>query len=325
MGIGGIGGITSTTNMQATQITASDLKDQKSRNLQDDITDVQREIQKLSSELNLSVSEKAEEKEKLQKEKSSLDTKLKLHQDELLKSQKREIKLAELQEDRKPEKEEESENSVRATETSSPSDTADEKKLPADDRRNLQPGTVIMQNNDGTVILKEVLNQDTGSDTDAQNTQAETQGAQAETRKEESAADNETKAAEEDTPTDTGLSAQDVQAMVSADVSMLQADRQGTLVTKSDGDIGVLKSEIKLDASRGMDTEGKRAELKDLQDQNKREMAVQFSLLNEANNATQSAANAFSTGNAERTFQVSGVNASQEDQALQQGFQVSIA
>lgn len=320
MGIGGIGSITSTPGMQSTQITASDLKDQKSKNLQNDITDVQREIQKLSSESDLSVSEKAEKKEKLQEEKSNLDTRLKLHQDELLKSQKREIKLAELQEDRKPEQEEESENRVQAAEASSPSDTADEKKLPADDRHNLQPGTVITQNSDGTVILKEILNQDTGSDTGAQNTQAETQGAQAESRKEEAAADNETKAAEEDTPTDTGLSAQDVQAMVSADVSMQQADRQGALAAKSDGDIAVLKSEIKLDTSRGVDTERKQAELKDLQDQNKREMGVQFSLLGEANNATQTA-----TGNAERTFQVSGVNASQEEQALQQGFQVSIA
>lgn len=317
MRIGGIGSITSANSMQTTQITASDLKDQKSKNLQDDITDVQREIQKLSSESDLSVSEKAEKKEKLQEEKSNLDTKLKLHQDELLKSQKREIKLAELQEDRKPAAEETSEDKKQVQETSS--ETSDEKKLPSDDRHNLQPGTIITQNSDGTVILKEILNQDTGSDTGAQNTQTETQGAQAESRKEEAAADNETKAAEEDTPTDTGLSAQDVQAMVSADTSMQQADRQGTLVTKSDGDIAVLKSEIKLDASRGVDTERKQAELKDLQEQNKREMGVQFSLLSEANNATQA------TGNAERTFQVSGVNASQEEQALQQGFQVSIA
>lgn len=320
MGIGGIGGITSVNSMQATQITASDLKDQKSKNLQDDLTDVQRKIQKLSSESDLSVSEKAVKKEKLQKEESSLDTKLKLHQDELLKSQKREIKLAELQEDKKPEKDEKSENIVQETEASSLSDTADEKKLPADDRHNLPPGTVITQNSDGTVILKEVLNQAAGSDTDAKNTQAETQGAQTETRKEEAVSEKETKTEDTDTTADAGLSETEVQAMVSANVSMKQADHQGTLVAKSDGDIAVLKSEIKLDASRGVDTERKQAELKDLQDQNKREMGVQLSLLGEANNATQA-----TTDNAERTFQVSGVNASQEEQAAQQGFQVSIA
>lgn len=325
MGIGGIGSITPSNSMQATQITASDLKDQKSKNLQDDITDVQRKIQKLSSELDLSVSEKAEKKEKLQEEKSSLDTKLKLHQDELLKSQKREIKLAELQEDRKPAAEEESEDKIQLKETSS--DTSDEKKLPADDRHNLQPGTVITQNSDGTVILKEILNQAASSDTDTQNTQAETQSAQAETRKEEAAAEKETKTADADTDTDTGLTETEVQAMVSADVSMKQADRQGTLVTETDGDIAVLKSEIKQDSYRGVDTEAKQAELKDMQKQSKRELAFQFSQLDEADHAMQSASetNAFATDNAERTFHVSGINASQEDQTLQQGFQVSIA
>lgn len=316
MRIGGIGSITSANSMQATQITASDLRDQKSKNLQDDITDVQREIQKLSSDEKLTVTEKAEEKEKLQKEKSNLDTKLKLHQDELLKSQKREIKLAELQEDRNPAAEEASaekpsEDKNQIKETSS--DASNEKKQPADDRHSLQPGTVITQNSDGTVILKEVLNQDT-------NLEAATETKQPDETKEEAASEKETKTAEADTAADTGLSEKEVNAMVSADTSMKQADRQGALAAKTNGDIAVLKSEIKQDAYRGVDTEEKQAELKDMRKQSNRETAFQFSLLNEANNAMQSAAET-----AERTFQVSGVNASQEDQALQQGFQVSIA
>lgn len=324
MRIGGIGSISSTTNMQATQITASDLKDQKSRNLQDDITDVQREIQKISSEADLSVSEKAEERQKLKEEKSSLDTKLKLHQDELLKSQKREIKLAELQEERKPEKEEEAENKVQETEKSSSSDTTDEKKLSADDRRSLQPGTVITQNSDGTVILKEILNQAASSDADTENKQT------GET-KEEAVSEKEEKTADADTVTDAGLSEKEVQAMISADTSMQQADRQGMLVTKTNGNMAVLEGEIKQDAYRGVDTERKQAELKSMQTQSEREMTYQFSLLNEANKAMPAATEANASANgaaqaaAERTFQVSGVNASQEDQALQQGFQVSIA
>lgn len=322
MRIGGIGSISSPNSMQATQISASDLKDQKSKNLQDDITDVQREIQKLSSESDLSVSEKAEKKEKLQEEKSSLDTKLKLHQDELLKSQKREIKLAELQEDRKPEKEEDSEDSEQKAETTTPSDETDEKKLSADDRHSLQPGTVITQNSDGTVILKEILNQAAGRDTDTENKQADE-------TKEKAASEKEEKDADADTVTDTGLSEREVQAMISADTSMQQADRQGMLVSKTTGDIAVLEGEIKQDAYRDIDTERKQAELKNRQAQSEREMTYQFSLLNEANTAMPKAAETNASTNSaaqtERTFQVSGVNASQEDQALQQGFQVSIA
>lgn len=321
MTIGGIGSIASSNSMSVKQVSSSDLKDQKSKSLQNDITDVQRQIQKLSSEEDLTAAEKAEEKKKLQQEESDLSTKLKLHQDELLKSQKREIKLAELQEERKPEQEKDSESKVQATETSSASNTADEKKLPADDHRNLQPGTVITQNSDGTVILKEILNQSTERDADANEQRTET------IKEETVAAEREKQAAEEEESVDTGLSGNEVQMIVSANTTMQQADRQGALVTGTNDDIAVLKGEIKQDAYRGTDTERKQEELREMQKQQKREMAFEFSMLGEANRTALSAADqdASIKSTAERTFRVSGVNASQEDIALQQGFQVSIA
>lgn len=333
MGIGGIGGISSSNSMSSMQISSSDLKDQKSKNLQNDITDVQRQIQKLSSDEELTVTEKAEEKKKLQQEKSDLSTKLKLHQDELQKSQKREIKLAELQEDRKPEKEEASENTAQTADTSSASDAAAEKKFPADDRHAMQPGTVITQNSDGTVILKEILNQAAENGAGTQTKQAESgfkaQTKQAQTANEETdAAEKEKKADEDDSVTNAGLTEKEVQAMTFADASMQRADRQGALVTKTTDDIAVLRGEIKQDALRKEDTEGKRAALRDMQKQRMREMAFQFSMLGEADQAMQSMTDTNQTAaqtGAERTFQVSGVNAAQEDQTFQRGFQVSIA
>lgn len=320
MAIGGIGSIASSGSMSYKQITSSDLKDQKSKSLQNDISDVQQKIKRLSSEEDLTVTEKAEEKQKLQQEKSELSTKLKLHQDELQKSQKRDIKLAELQEDRKPEKEEDAESKVQAVETSSAADAANEKKLPADDRHSLPPGTVITRNSDGTVILKEILNQAAESDTGAQTQQAEA-------LKEDSAAEKEKKAAEDESDAEIGLTGTEVQAMVSADAAMQQADRQGSLVDRTGNDISVLQGEIKQDAYRGTDTESKEAELKGMQEQRKREMAFQFSMLGEANRATgtDDTANNAAQANADRTFRVSGVNTSPEEQALQQGLQVSIA
>lgn len=320
MAIGGIGSIASSGSMSYKQITSSDLKDQKSKSLQNDISDVQQKIKRLSSEEDLTVTEKAEEKQKLQQEKSELSTKLKLHQDELQKSQKRDIKLAELQEDRKPEKEEDAESKVQAVETSSAADAADEKKPPADDRHSLPPGTVITRNSDGTVILKEILNQTAESDTGAQTQQAEA-------LKEDSAAEKEKKAAEDESDAEIGLTGTEVQAMVSADAAMQQADRQGALVDRTGNDISVLQGEIKQDAYRGTDTESKEAELKGMQEQRKREMAFQFSMLGEANRATgtDDTANNAAQVNADRTFRVSGVNTSPEEQALQQGLQVSIA
>lgn len=327
MTIGGIGSIASSNSMSVKQVSSSDLKDQKSKNLQNDITDVQRKIQRLSSEDDLTAIEKAEEKKKLQQEKSDLSTKLKLHQDELQKSQKREIKLAELQEDRKPEKEEgtETKTETAATESSSVSDNTDEKKRPADDRRNLQPGTVIMQNNDGTVILKEILNQSAERDADAKAQQMEA------AKEEAAAAEQEKEAADDEEAVAAGLSGNEVQAMVSANTTMLQADRQGSLAAGTSDDIAVLKGEIKQDAYHGTDTERKETELKNMQNRHKRELAFQFSMLGEANRTAQTAtdtgisANGAAQSNAERTFHVSGVNATAEDIALQQSFQVSIA
>ena len=74
----GIGSITSWNRTSGTQMSVTDTK---SKNIQKEITNVQQEIKKLSSTEEYSVSEKAIEQQKLQKEKSNLDTELKLHQE----------------------------------------------------------------------------------------------------------------------------------------------------------------------------------------------------------------------------------------------------
>lgn len=331
MAIGGIGSTSPMNSMSSMQTTRSfDVKDQKTKSLQNDITQVQQQMQKLSSDEDLSVTEKEAEKKKLEQEKSDLSAKLKLHQDELLKSQKREIKLAQLQEEREPEKEEASEDNVQTAETSSASDLTDKKNLPADERRSLQPGTIITQTSDGTVILKEVMNQTADHSADAKSSPTDEAKEKTGFESEKAAAKQTVQTNEDDTAADIGLTESEVQAMVSADSTMQQAGRQGTLVNKTGNDIAVLKSEIKQDALRGVDTDKKEAELKELQKQQKREMEVQFSMLGEANRTAQTATETNASANStqidsERTFHVSGIGASQEDQALQQGFQVSIA
>ena len=118
--------------------------------------------------------------------------------------------------------------------------------------------------------------------------------------------------------------------MVSADASMQIAERQGTLVAKTTDGIAVLKGEIRQDAYRGTDTERKEAELKDMQKQQQQEMAFQFAMLGEAEGAMQAGpetdnAKVGAQANADKTFQVSGLSApQQEEQAAQQGFQVAI-
>ena len=322
----GIGSITSAGSMSAMQMPTTGLKDQKSKNLQTEITDVQQQIQKLSSEEDLSASEKANEQKKLKREKSSLDTELKQHQEELLRSQKREEMLAELRAAQLPDKEKAAKEDSQSAETSS--DTADEKTQPASEGQTPQPGTIITQNSDGTVILKEVMNAAESSGTNAENKPAdevkEAATAASEPKSEADGTDTET--VTEFRPTE-----KEMQAMVSADASMQIAERQGTLVAKTTDGIAVLKGEIRQDAYRGTDTERKEAELKDMQKQQQQEMAFQFAMLGEAEGDMQAGpetdnAKVGAQANADKTFQVSGLSApQQEEQAAQQGFQVAIA
>lgn len=317
MGISGISSINS--SMPVMQRNPADLKDHKSKNIQNEITQVQQQLQKLSSEDELSASEKADEKKKLQKEKSSLDTKLKQHQEELLRSQKREIKLAELQEERTPAETEDSEGEASAATAST--DTTDRENASIGEQQqaqSLQPGTIIAQNSDGTVILKEVA-------PPAESSTAAAQTASADKAKEDSADAKAAAEEEEKETTDPTAefrpTAQEMQAMVSADTSMQQADRMGTLVTKTEDGIAILKGEIKQDAYRGTDTDRKQAELNAMQKQREREMGVQFALLGAADESGKDRI----PEDAEKNFQVSGLNVPQDEQAAQERFHVAIA
>lgn len=313
----GIGGIASTNRMSVVQTTSADLKDQKSKSIQSKISDVEQQIRKLSSEEDLSVNEKANEKKKLQKEESDLSTKLKQHQEELLRSQKREIMLAEMQEEQAPVEEETAEEKIQSNESSSAIE--DKRELPADAQQTTQPGTVITQNSDGTVILKEIANPVENRDTDTPKP--------ADEAREEAIPAKETKEADDEEVADTTLSGKELQAMVSADVSLQQADYQGTVIAKTEGGIAILKGEIKQDAYRGDDTERKQAELEKMQKQNQREQAFQFSILGEADDAMRAASetNDATKGNpdTEKTFYISGLSTPQEEQAAQQRFYVS--
>ncbi|MDE6664434.1 MAG: hypothetical protein K2K46_14005, partial [Lachnospiraceae bacterium] len=115
----GIGSITSTNSMSNMQMITAASTDPKIKNIKNEITDAEQQMHKISSKEELSVNEKTDEQKKLKKEISSLNTKLKQQQEELLRAQKRESMLAELREDKKPAKEEKPEDKIQINETSS--------------------------------------------------------------------------------------------------------------------------------------------------------------------------------------------------------------
>lgn len=315
----GISSITSTNSMSAMQMTGANSRDQKSKSIQSEITNAQQQIRKLSSKEDLSVTEKTNERKKLQKEISGLNTELKQHQDELRRSQRREILIAEPQEEKELAKEDTSEDKIQAKETSS--DTTDPKNLPSDKQQAAQPGTVITRSSDGTVIFKGTLNQDKNPGIGTEKKQADELSEKAIDEKEAISEDN-------DIVTDTNLSGKKMYAMTAADSSMQQANSLGTIIAKTSGGIAILKGEINQDGNLGADTERKQAELEKMEKQEQRAMAFQFSILGDANNAIQSATETNVSATAEMQDNVknniSALNLSQDEQALLQNFNVSI-
>ena len=323
----GIGSITSTNSMSNMQMITAASTDPKIKNIKNEITDAEQQMHKISSKEELSVNEKTDEQKKLKKEISSLNTKLKQQQEELLRAQKRESMLAELREDKKPAKEEKSEDKVQIQEFSS--DKADEKNLPADQQQtNSEGSSVITRNNDGTVVLKAENNQD---DTRSVDTAKE----QDDEAKEKSISEEETKATASDKAEDTGLSHKEVRAMVSADSSVQQANNQGSVIARTRDGIAILKGEMNQDEKRGIDTERKQNELEKMEKREQRATSFQSSILGEANNTMKSATETIAAGTNDSTqvyadgngnAYINALNLSQEDdQTAQQRFYVSFS
>lgn len=318
----GIGNITSTNSMSSMQMLTAASSDPKIKTIQNEITDAKQQIQKLSSKEELSVNEKTNERKKLQKEISDLNTELKQHQEELRKSQKREIMLANLQEDESQAKEETSEDKIQTTESSI--NRTDEKKLPTDKQQTEQQETVISRNGDGVVVLREVMNPDGKHGVDTKKQTDETQ--------EEDIAAKETKAIDSDMAAETGMSRKEMHAIVSADSSVQQAGRQGTIIAKTRDGIAILKGEMKQDEKRDINPEKKLAELEKMEKREQRAIAFQFSILGEANNTMKSAAEADAAGIKNNTVRsennafINAMKVSQEDvQSSQQRFYVSFS
>lgn len=315
----GIGSITSAKTMTVMQVAPSALKDQKSKSIQNEITEVRQQMQKLSSKEDLSANEKTNERKKLQKEISGLTTELKQHQDDLLRSQKREQMLAKLWEDKKPVKEDISETDTRSEEEAS--NTTDKSDQSSKEQPSAQTNSIIAQNSDGTVILKEITGQDRNSDRDTKT--------EAAVETEEEVHDETETNTNDDAAADFRPSSREIQAMVTSDSSLQQTRHLGTIISKTSDGIAILKEEIEQAKELGLDTELKQAELKKIERQEQLAMAFQFSILGEADKALQSAANPHSSKDKatdrENNAYINALNLSQEEYASQQKFYVSFA
>lgn len=253
----GVGAVSSMNSMSGMQMPVSGFTDTKSKKVQNEITQVQRQMQKLSSDEELSVDEKSDERKKLQQEISSLNTELQRYEEESLKAQKRKEMLAELREYEEPAEEGESADRIQAD---GKEEGAAETKTDA--------ATVIFQDSDGTVLLKGVMDQAEERGVDAEKKQADE-------TEEEGAAEEAVKPMDEESETETGISGQEMYAMVFADDSEQQEETQDRVIAGIRGDIAVLKGEISQDKRRGVDTDQKQEELEKLQRREERARELQ--------------------------------------------------
>ena len=313
----GIGSITSTNSMSSMQTNTAASTDPRIKSIQNEIKDAKQQMQKLSSKEELSASEKADERKKIQNGISRLNTELEQHQEKLRKSQKREIMLAELQEDQKLTKEEKSEDKIQTKETSS--DKADEKNLPAGKQQAVHPGTVISRNSDGLVTIKEEMNPDEKRGVDTEKTKVDEAKEKGFDKKD---TDNDTANA--------SLSSKEIYAISSADSSVQLANRQGTIIAQTRDGIAILMGEIDQDEKHGINTDEKQTALEKMEEREQRAIAFQAAVLGEANNTMKSAAETNVSGlkngtqvNVENNAFVKAMNVLQEADPTQEKFHVS--
>lgn len=100
----------------------------------------------------------------------------------------------------------------------------------------------------------------------------------------------------------TGLSAGSMEALISADASMKQADVHGSIARTMEGKAGVLEAEIKQDEAMGFSVPGRKREaLAEVQAKANEATSSQMGALAQANEAAQKAAEADKSQNAEKT------------------------
>lgn len=263
----GVSGISAIGGASGGQMTSAQSVDTVSKSIQDDISEVQRQKQELSSRKDIPVEEKVKKRQELQQEISSLNAKLRQHQAEVRKEKQKELMKENAQTGR--------------------TDAGNEEKKPADKKvsaakeseaRETETKDTMSMNTKGINALgrdaasrdartKAVQTQNTsqkdavvGSTTKS----VEDKGANP---KNTGVKENEDKAVDDKAA---GISATEMKGMVAADSYVKNSKVQETVIARIEGGVAILKGEIRQDENRGADAAPKRAELE------KQEQKVQW-------------------------------------------------
>lgn len=273
MGVNGINGM---ERVDAGQMAMAQATDSVSKSIQNQITSVQRQMQEISAKEDISVEEKMKRRQELQKEISSLNTKLRQHEAEVRKEQQAKTAAT---------------NNVpknnAATGNSTTGSGATDGTIGSG-----ATGKAAGSGAAGGTTGGGATGKTTGSGAMNGTTDSSAAGSGVTNgTTDRGRADGTTgSGTAEDKSVDTGMSQTGMRAMVSADSSMEHARRQGTVVSRIEGGIGILKAEIKQDAGRDIEVERKQQELARMEERARRASEAQFSILGDAHQTMKEAA-----------------------------------
>lgn len=262
MGIGSTKGIESMSNkpMGGTQPVEVD---PVIKNIQDEISEAQRQRQGLSSKEELPAAERAKKRQELQQKISDLNRELRQRQADARKEQQRKALIDENRAD------------------VSNAKNADEKD---NKTKNISAKDAAGKNTD----INNTKTKAAGH-TDARNDNVQNAGASAENVSGKTSPDKDSQ--------DKASKLQDIEipqkewkAVIESNSSKKQMRKQESVIARIEGGIAILKSEIKLDEARGMDVEKKKEELKKQTEKLQKAASDQLSPQNQASQAAEKTA-----------------------------------
>lgn len=206
------------------QKTASQPVDVVSKNIQNEISEVQRQKQGLSTKQEMSEAERSKKKQELQQELNSLNTRLRQRQAEVSRERKKEERLEDLTAPGKD------------MQKGRPEETGAEKVAPDSEAGKISEKT---SNAEAT---------DPKSADEKRNDIEDSRYSIGDDRNEEQK--------------NSGIPQDKMQSVVAGDIFREQTERQEAVIARIEGGIAILKGEIRQDEMRGEDVEDKKALLK---------------------------------------------------------------
>lgn len=230
------------------QKAAAQPADVVSKNIQDEISEVQRRKQGLSSKQEMSEGERSKKKQELQQELNSLNTRLRQRQAEVSRKQKQADRLEELSAP-------DTDMGTRRAEGGEPQGTVQGSKAGKNTEQKVSATKDTAEKAAGTEDMER----------SAERTMRSTDKTKSSAEETESSTGKITRDAEDDKDEklkNQGIPQDKMQTIVAGDISREQTERREVVIARIEGGIAILKGEIRQDEMLGNDVQNKKTELK---------------------------------------------------------------